>query len=84
MDWGSVIWLILAILGAASIVGGIVAYRGSTTVGVRAFGAATVAAGVVMWAVILVTVPVSTSSGDAPSPIIVGEVPAGDGRLAGP
>ena len=83
MDWGSVIGLILAILGAASIVGGIVAYRGSTTVSVRAFGAASVAAGVVMWAVILVTVPVSTS-GDAPSPIIVGEVPAGDGRLAGP
>ena len=76
MDWGSVIWLILAILGAASIVGGIVAYRGSTTVGVRAFGAATVAAGVVMWAVILVTVPVSTSSGDAPSPSVEFEIPA--------
>ncbi len=76
MDWGSVIWLILAILGAASIVGGIVAYRGSTTVGVQALAAASVAAGVVMWGVILVTVPVSTSSGDAPSPTIVVGIPA--------
>ncbi len=41
-------WLILAVLGAASLVGGIVAYRGSTTVGIRAFGAASVAAGVIM------------------------------------
>ena len=72
MDWGSVIWFILAILGTASIVGGIVAYRGSTTAGVRAFGAALVAAGVVMWGIIVVTVPmsVSTSSGEAPSPTV--------------
>ena len=77
MDWGSVVWLILAILGAASIVGGIVAYRGSTTVGVGAFGAALVAAGVVMWAVILVTMPVSTSSGDAPTPSIEVGIPTG-------
>jgi hypothetical protein len=76
MESGTVIWLILAILGAASIVGGIVAYRGSTTVGVRTFGGALVAAGVVMWAVILLTVPVSTSSGDAPSPSIEFETPA--------
>ncbi len=58
MDWGSVIWLILAVLGAASIAGGVVAYRGSAAVGVRAFAAAAIAAGVVMWAVILLTVPV--------------------------
>ncbi len=74
MDWGSVVWLILAILGAASIVGGVVGYRGSVSTGARAAGAALAAAGVVMWAVILVTVPVSTSSSDAPSPIIAGEV----------
>lgn len=67
MDWGFGIWLILAILGAASIVGGIVAYRGSATVGGRAFGAALVAAGVVMWVAVLATVPVSSSSGDAPA-----------------
>jgi hypothetical protein len=77
MDWGSVVWLILAILGAASIAGGIVVYRGGNSVASRAFGAASVAAGVVMWAIILVTVPVSTSSGDGPAPIVVAEqIPA--------
>ena len=76
MDWGSIVWLILAVLGAASIVGGVVGYRGSGSTGGRAAGAALAAAGVVMWAVILVTVPVSTSSSDAPSPIVAGEVAA--------
>ncbi len=74
MDWGSIVWLMLAVLGAASIAGGIIAYRGSMSIGGRAFGAASVAAGVVMWAIILVTVPVSTSSGNAPSPIIEAEI----------
>jgi hypothetical protein len=63
MNWGAVIWLILAILGAASFAGGIVAYRGSTTTGPRAVGAAAIAAGAVMWAIILLTVPVSTTGG---------------------
>ncbi len=76
MDWGSVVWLILVIIGAASIVGGIVAYRGSKSTGGRAAGAALAAAGIAMWAVVLVTVPVSSSSGESPSPIVVGEVPA--------
>ena len=75
MDWGSIVWLMLAILGAAAIVGGIIAYRGSMSIGGRAFGAASVAAGVVMWAIILVTVPVSTSSSNAPSPIIEAAIP---------
>jgi hypothetical protein len=48
MDWGGVIQLILAILGAAFIAGGVVAYRRSALTGVRAFGASAVAAGVVM------------------------------------
>ncbi len=72
MDWGAVIQLILAILGAAFIVGGIVAYRGSVGTGVRAFGASAVAAGVVMWAVVLLTVPVSTTGGGSPNPIVDG------------
>ena len=76
MDWGSIVWLILAILGAASIVGGIVGYRGSVSTGGRAAGSALAAAGVVMFAIILMTVPVSTSSSEAPSPIVVGEVAA--------
>lgn len=77
MNWGALIWLILAIRGAASIVGGIVAYRGSEAVGVRTFAAAAVAAGVVMWAIIVLTVPVSATGGDVPPggqpDIIVGE-----------
>ena len=71
MDWGAVIQLTLAILGAVLIAGGIVAYRGSARTGVRAFGAAAVAGGVVMWAVVLFTVPVS-STGESPDPIVVG------------
>jgi hypothetical protein len=58
MDWGFAIQLILAILGAALIAGGIVAYRGSQSTGVRAFGAAAIAAGVVMWAILVLTIPV--------------------------
>ena len=65
MDWGAIIQLSLAILGAAFVAGGIVAYRGSTTTGVRAFGASAAAAGVVMWAIVLITVPLS-STGDGP------------------
>jgi hypothetical protein len=71
MDWGIVIQVCLGILGAALIVGGIVAYRGSPRTGVRAFAAAGVAAGVVMWAFVLVTIPVSHTSGDwSPDPQI--------------
>lgn len=74
MEWDSIVWILLAIFGAASIVGGVVAYRGSTGTGGRAAGAALAAAGIAMWAIILVTVPVSSSSGDAPSPIVAGDV----------
>ena len=56
----------LAILGAGLIAGGAVAYRGNARVGVRAFGAAAVAVGVVMWAVVLIATPVS-QSGEGPS-----------------
>ncbi len=77
MDPGSLIWLILAILGAALIVGGIVAYRGSEAVGVRAFAAAAVAAGVVMWAIIVLTVPVSATGTNVP-PGSQGEIIAGE------
>ena len=63
MDWGAVVWLILGVLGAAFIAGGVVAYRGSTSVGVRAPAAAAVAAGVAMWVIVLVTIPASSSMG---------------------
>ena len=77
MDWGFIIIIALAILGAALIAGGIVAYRGSSRVGVRAFAAAGIAAGVVMWAVILLVVPASASSEDGPPEPVVETVPTG-------
>jgi hypothetical protein len=76
MDWGTIILLALVILGAALLVGGVVAYRRSTRVGVKAFGAASVAAGVMMWALVLVATPVSTS-GEPPAPGITLEKVAG-------
>ncbi len=76
MDWGTVIQLTFAIVGAALIVGGIVAYRGSTRTGVRAFSSSAIAAGIVMWVVVLITVPV-TSTGEPSDPVIEGvEAPA--------
>ena len=66
MDYGWIIVMALAILGAGMIAGGVVAYRGNAGVGVRAFEAAAVAAGVVMWAVVLITTPVY-QSGEGPS-----------------
>ncbi|HEY48778.1 MAG TPA: hypothetical protein G4O13_01875, partial [Dehalococcoidia bacterium] len=61
MDWGAVLWIILSILGAALIAGGIVAYRKSRGTGARSFGAAAIAAGVVMWVIVIVTIPVSST-----------------------
>ncbi len=54
---------ILGILGAAMIAGGIVTLRGSTRVGFRALGAALIAAGAIMWLLILMTIPVSFTTG---------------------
>ena len=68
MEWHFVIMAILGILGAALAAGGIVAYRASARVSVRAFGAASIAAGVVMWAIILLTTPISGTREDAPAP----------------
>ena len=67
MDWGAIIQIVLAIVGAGAIVGGIVAYRRSKRTGVRAFGASASAAGAVMWVIVLLTVPLSTS-GEQPAP----------------
>ena len=72
MDWGIVIQLTLAVVGAALIVGGIVAYRGSTRTGVRAFSSSAIAAGVIMWAVVLTTIPVSRTIEGPTDPIIEG------------
>ena len=71
MDWGFVVLIILAISGAALMVGGIVAFRGSRRTGVRTFGAAGAAAGIVMWAIVLLTFPVSSSDNKSPAPVVV-------------
>jgi hypothetical protein len=68
MNWDAVIWMILSILGAAFITGGIVAYRGSWRTRIRAFAAAAIAAGVVMWAIVIVTIPVSSTGHGSPEP----------------
>ena len=64
---GLVILALFAIIAAALIGGGIVTYRGSTMVSVRAGGAAATAAGFAMWAlilfIILFLVPVSVTQG---------------------
>ncbi|MFC2006619.1 hypothetical protein ACFLUQ_00405 [Chloroflexota bacterium] len=53
--------IILGVLGAACIVGGIVGYRKSESARAKAISAAAIAAGVVMWAAILLITPVSRS-----------------------
>ena len=68
MNWDAVIWMILSILGAALIVGGIVGYRRSHKTGARTFSAAAIAAGVVMWIIVLVTIPVSGAQHGSPEP----------------
>ncbi len=55
--------LVLIILGAALVAGGVAPYRGSGRTGIRAIAAAAVAAGVAMWAIVLVLAPVSRSAG---------------------
>ncbi len=70
MDWGWIIIMALAILGAGLTAGGVVSYRGSERVGVKAFGAAAVAVGIAMWAVVLMTTPVSQSGEGAPAPTV--------------
>ena len=71
MNWEFVIIAIFGIAGAALIVGGIVAYRRSARTKVRAFSAAAVAAGVVMWAIIALIIPVSSTSDVSPAPTVV-------------
>jgi len=53
--------IILGVLGAACIAGGIVGYRKSESARAKAISAAAIAAGVVMWAAILLITPVSRS-----------------------
>ncbi len=59
----SLILIILGVLGAACIVGGIVGYRKSESARAKAISAAAIAAGVIMWVAILLITPVSRSIG---------------------
>jgi zinc transporter ZupT len=70
MEWGWVLIYGLAILGAAAVVGGVVAYRGSARPGVRAFAAASVASGVMMLMIVTMVVPVTYSDNESPQPEI--------------
>ena len=70
MEWGWIVIYALGIFGAAAVVGGIVAYRGNSRPGIRSLAAASVASGIVMWAIVLMVVPASvTTSGSGP-PVI--------------
>ncbi len=69
MDWGFVFQVTLAVLGAGLILGGIVAYRGSTTTGSRALSLAATAAGATMLVIVGMTISVS-STGGGPGPVI--------------
>ncbi len=77
LDMGLVLIILLPVLGAALIGGGIVAYRGSTAVMARAFSAASVVAGLAMWLVIA-SVTITSSSGTAPEPVIVASAISSD------
>jgi hypothetical protein len=61
MDWSVVILAGSGLVGAALIAGGIVTYRASTSVSVRAGAAAAIAVGIVLWAFILFVTPVSVA-----------------------
>jgi hypothetical protein len=62
MDWGFLLWLAMVVMGAASIFGGVVLYRGASTAGARAAGAALAAGGAVLVAIAIFTLPVSSST----------------------
>ena len=68
MDWGWIIIFGLAIVGAALIAGGVVAYRGTTRSASKVLGAMGIAAGVVMWGIVAMVVPVFTTSAAPPTP----------------
>jgi cytochrome bd-type quinol oxidase subunit 1 len=66
MDWGFIIQIFLAVIGAALTVGGLVAfraYRGSEKTMARPLAAASMAAGVVMLLVVGLTLPASSTTG---------------------
>lgn len=63
MDWGFIVQMVLAIVGAGLVMGGIVGYRGAVRSWVKALAAGAVASGAVMWLIVIMTIPVSVSQG---------------------
>ena len=57
------ILIVLGVIGAACVVGGIVGYRKSETTKAKVISAAAIAAGVVMLAILLLVIPASFSTG---------------------
>lgn len=70
MEWEFIVKLILGILGAALVAGGLVAYRKSERTVVKSLSAAAIAAGIVMWVAIVVTTSVTTEVGGGGVPTI--------------
>ncbi|TAK29751.1 MAG: hypothetical protein EPO21_20920 [Chloroflexota bacterium] len=72
MDWSFIILVTLGIVGVALLVGGAVAYSRSDTVRGEVLSAVAMAAGVVMWALLVYSTPVSVTREEvspAPTPI---------------
>jgi hypothetical protein len=65
-----IVIIAISVLGGALIAGGFVGYRRSLTTGAKVVSAAGVAAGLVMWAVLLLIVPVSSNTETQPQPIV--------------
>ena len=59
--------IVMAVLGASFIVGGIVGYRKSAGSRAKVISAAAIAAGIVMWAIIILVTPVFQQSSSTPS-----------------
>ena len=59
---GFILWLALGLTGIALIVIGVIVYRGRRTIWVRSLAVAAVGMGVVMWAGLIITLPVSRSA----------------------
>ncbi len=70
IDMGLIFFVLLPVLGAALVVGGVIAYRVSKTGMAKAFSAASIVSGIAMW-LVLASVTITSSSGTAPAPTIV-------------
>jgi len=75
---GLIVIIVLAVIGAAFIAGGIVGYRKIEGAVAKTISAAAIAAGIVMWAVILLFTPVFQQTSEAPQPTVTYSTPVTD------